>query len=210
MVSSVPSAGHGTAGPTDTRSWRPDGASDDVSHENSGHRKDTGATGSAAPRRHVSDLLRFVLGASVLLVSSFYATTHKTPGGAEEALFRLVNSLPRSFEIPLWVVMQTGSLAAVPISAGLALLARRPRLARDVGLAGSSAYALAGLVKVVIERGRPGAILDSIVASGAQATGFGFPSGHVAVATALATAAGPHLPRRVRRALYSVANPGCA
>jgi undecaprenyl-diphosphatase len=119
-------------------------------------------------------------------------------------LFRLVNQLPGAVGRPLLVVMQLGALAAVLVAAAVALAARRPRLAGDLALSGSLAWALARLVKGLVGGARPVALLDGVVVRGFD-TGLGYPSGHVAVAAALATAAGPWLPRPARRAAWWVA-----
>ena len=87
---------------------------------------------------------------------------------------------------PVRVAMQTGSLAAVPVAAVVALLARRPRLARDLAAAGSTAWLRAKGAQYLVGRARPGSLLDGVVLRGVEATGLGFPSGHVAVAAALA------------------------
>ena len=83
----------------------------------------------------------------------------------------------------------------------MALAARRPRLARDLALAGALAWVLARVVKGLVGRARPDALLHGVVER-AVGTGLGYPSGHVAVAAAMATAAGPWLPRPGRRAAW--------
>jgi glycosyltransferase 2 family protein len=153
--------------------------------------------------RHPADVLRAGLGA-LALVGTGIAARRKGLGRAEADAFRLVNDLPAALEKPLVVVMQAGSLAAVPAAAAVALAARRPRLARDLVTAGASAYVLAKVAKAVVGRGRPGSLLSHVLFRGATETGLGFPSGHVAVAAALATAAGPHLGRTGRRVTWAV------
>jgi undecaprenyl-diphosphatase len=101
--------------------------------------------------------------------------------------------------VPLVVVMQAGTLGAVFVAAGLALVARRWRLARDLVASGTLAWLGAKAVKTFVKRGRPSMLLHGVVVRGAAATGLGFPSGHTAVAAALATAAAPYLGRRARR-----------
>ena len=147
--------------------------------------------------------MRAALGA-LTLVGTGIAARHKGVSRAEVDVFRLVNDLPAALERPLVTVMQAGSLAAVPVTAAVALAARRPRLARDLAMAGGSAYVLAKVAKAVVGRDRPGSLLDHVLFRGATETGLGFPSGHVAVAAALATAAGPHLSRTGRRATWAV------
>jgi undecaprenyl-diphosphatase len=161
----------------------------------------TGCSHSYA--RHPGDVVRAVLG-GLALMGTGIAARHKGLSRAEADAFRLVNDLPGALETPLVVAMQAGSLAAVPVTGAVALAARRPRLARDLVMAGGSAYVLAKVAKAVVGRDRPGSLLDHVLFRGATETGLGFPSGHVAVAAALATAAGPHLSRTSRRATWGV------
>ena len=151
-------------------------------------------------QRHPADVLRVLAGTVVVAAGGMAA--HRGHVFASEAnLFRLVNQLPDAVGRPLLVVMQLGALAAVPALAGLALAARRPRLARDLALSGALAWVLAKLVKGLVGEARPVALLDGVVVRGFD-TGLGYPSGHVAVAAALATAAGPWLPRPARRVAW--------
>jgi uncharacterized membrane protein YbhN (UPF0104 family)/membrane-associated phospholipid phosphatase len=154
------------------------------------------------PVRHPGDLLRVLLGI-LTLVASGIAVRGAHPGRFEEKLFRSINDLPGMLAGPLGAIMQLGSIAAVPIVSGAALLFGRVRMAVDVAVSGSLAWALARLLKDLIERGRPGAFLHEVLTRGPAATGLGFPSGHVAVAAALATSAAPYLPRPARRAAWA-------
>jgi uncharacterized membrane protein YbhN (UPF0104 family)/membrane-associated phospholipid phosphatase/tRNA A-37 threonylcarbamoyl transferase component Bud32 len=153
--------------------------------------------------RHPGDVLRALLGA-IILGASAVAARRRGLSRLEVDTFRLVNDLPAALERPLVVVMQAGSLAAVPATALLALVARRPRLARDLMTGGGLAWLLAKVAKAVVGRGRPGSLLDQVLLRGATEAGLGFPSGHVAVAAALATAAAPHLGRTARRTVWAV------
>jgi uncharacterized membrane protein YbhN (UPF0104 family)/membrane-associated phospholipid phosphatase len=161
-----------------------------------------GSDGHARVVRHPGDLVRVVLGAATFLAALAVVRSRRV-GRLEADLFRLVNDLPHALD-GVRVAMQAGSLAAVPVAAVVALFARRPRMARDLAAAGSTAWLLAKGAKDLVGRGRPGSLLDGVVLRGVEATGLGFPSGHVAVAAALATAAGPHLGRRSRRATWAM------
>ena len=158
----------------------------------------------APARRHPGDGVRFGLG-MVALAASALATRRHQPGSAETELFRLVNHLPEALGLPLRVVMQAGSLAALPTAVALAFLARRPRLARDVGLAGTAAWLTAKAVKLVVNRERPAVLFDAVTLRGVEAHDLGFPSSHAAIAAALAAAAGPYFGRRTRRVLWGAA-----
>jgi glycosyltransferase 2 family protein len=154
-------------------------------------------------RRHPGDVVRVVVGAAILGVSAAFAGTGRL-SSFERDLFRLVNHLPSALEVPLIWVMQAGAIGAVPACAAVALVARRPRLARDLAIAGTAAWLLAKVVKDLVNRARPDALLPGVILRHASGTGLGFPSGHAAVAAALATAAGPFLPRRARHATWLV------
>lgn len=116
----------------------------------------------------------------------------------EVSALRAVNDVPDVPFAMAWTPMQLGSLAAVPCVALAALAVRRWRLSAALAAAGLSAWLLAKVVKNVIERGRPGALVDGVVLRDAPVGGLGFVSGHAAVAAALATAAWPYLARRAR------------
>jgi uncharacterized membrane protein YbhN (UPF0104 family)/membrane-associated phospholipid phosphatase len=151
-------------------------------------------------RRHPGDVLRVLVGGLVVTAGAL-AAHHGHVFAFDSNLFRLVNQLPGALGGPLLVVMQLGAVAAVPAIAAVALAAHRPRLARDLALSGGLAWVLARLVKDVVGEARPVALLQGVVVR-AVSTGLGYPSGHVAVAAALATAAGPWLPRPARRAAW--------
>ena len=103
----------------------------------------------------------------------------------EARVFRSVNSLSATLRRPVWLVMQAGSLAAVPVAAVVA--ARRSRAgAAALVIGGTAAWGLCKVVKRVVGRGRPADHLDDVVVRGATQHGGGFPSGHAAVATTLA------------------------
>jgi uncharacterized membrane protein YbhN (UPF0104 family)/membrane-associated phospholipid phosphatase len=153
-------------------------------------------------RRHPGDVLRVLLGGLVVAVGAL-AAHHGHVFAFDANLFRLVNQLRDVLGRPLLVVMQLGAVAAVPAMAAVALAARRPRLARDLALSGGLAWVLAKVVKGLVGEARPVALLHGVIERVVD-TGLGYPSGHVAVAAAMVTAAGPWLPRPARRATWWV------
>jgi len=116
----------------------------------------------------------------------------------------LVNELPKVLFGPVWVVMQAGSLGAVGVAA-LVARTRSRSTAAGIGVAGASVWAGAKLLKRLVRRGRPAQHLDAVRIRGAKATGLGFPSGHAAVAMALATVGSRLLSARGRWAGWSIA-----
>jgi membrane-associated phospholipid phosphatase len=150
-----------------------------------------------APARVRGDLLWVAGGLAVLAVSAL-PVDERSLSGAERSVFDGVNSVPGVPFAPVWLLMQAGNVAAVVVSALAALLARRPRLAGGLVLAGVLAYAGAKVVKQFVTRGRPATLVDDVEIHGAVAHGLGFVSGHAAVAVALAVVAFPYLGRRWR------------
>lgn len=148
--------------------------------------------------RHPRDVLRAAVGLAALALVSV-AVADGSVGRFESNTFRLVNDLPHLLRAPLFVVMQLGSLSAVPVVVLVALAGRRLRLARDLALAGVSAWLLAKVVKGWVERPRPVGVLPDIDLHLPEPGGRGFPSGHVSVAAALAAVAWPYLSVRQRR-----------
>lgn len=170
-----------------------------------GSRRGTADASLRRPRRrHVSDLVRVVLGIVILSVASL-PVRPDTIGRMETGAFDLVNGLPDVLFPVLWGPMQLGSLLAVPLVAIPALLLRRRRLAVDAAVTGTLAWTIAKVVKDGFSRPRPGGLLDEVAFRGGEPTGMGFVSGHTAVAFALATAAVLHLPRRWRGPVFGLA-----
>jgi len=105
----------------------------------------------------------------------------------EERVFRAFNDKPDALHLPLWPVMQMGSLGAVFVAAELR--GRHDHDHRDAVLIaafGTSVWAGVKLVKPLVCRGRPAACLDGVRIRGPEQTGLGYPSGHAAVSLALA------------------------
>jgi membrane-associated phospholipid phosphatase len=149
----------------------------------------------------VSSLVRtevILLGVGlVLLVMSALAVADGNVLDVERIAFRAVNGLPSLFYWPVWLVMQLGNGLAIAVVAAVALASRRFRLALGLAIAGLSVYWLAIVVKWLVHRPRPGALLADVHLRGVSASGNGYPSGHAAVASALAVIAwlwfGPRL-----------------
>jgi glycosyltransferase 2 family protein len=159
-----------------------------------------GRPGLRHVRRHPGDVLRVLVG-GLVVVAGGMAARRGHVFAFDANLFRLVNELPGALGRPLLAVMELGAAPAVPVVAAAALAARRRELARDLALSGGLAWVLAKLVKVLVGEARPVALLNGVVVRGLE-TGLGYPSGHVAVAAAMAAAAGPWLPRPARRVAW--------
>jgi undecaprenyl-diphosphatase len=146
-----------------------------------------------------------VVGLSLLAGSVAFLHRDRI-GPREQRAFRAVNRLPDRLFAPAWTVMQLGALAAVPATAGAALLAGNRRLAARLATGGTAAWTLAKVVKRLVRRGRPTMLLTGVRCRGQEASGLGYLSGHAAVATAMALAAFPYLARGGRRAALALAS----
>lgn len=135
--------------------------------------------------RGVEHLASSLIAAGALVESARRARSLKV-GPAEERVFRAFNDGPDAIHVPVWLVMQSGSLAAVFVVAGELLRRDRPRAATVTALAGTAVWAGVKMVKPIVGRGRPAQHLEGVSVRGHAQTGIGYPSGHAAVALTLA------------------------
>ena len=134
-------------------------------------------------------------------VGASVAARSGAPSRWELETFRWANDLPSWLYVPLWPLMQYGTLGAIPVTAGVALLCRRRRLGLGIAAAGLVGYASAKIIKGVVERGRPTDVLTDVkVREHFGAQSLGYPSGHAVVAATITTICVAHLPRRWNRA----------
>ena len=97
---------------------------------------------------------RLRIGLAGLALSGL-AVRGRGVGRRETSVFRAINGLPDVLLAPAWPLMQAGSLAAVPVSAGVAAACGRPELATRLLAGGLASWTLAKAVKVVYRRPRP-------------------------------------------------------
>ena len=150
---------------------------------------------SVAGRKERWKLVLLGTALLVLVVTTLAARNELT--STEERVFRSVNDLPQGIHSLVWPFMQYGTFITIPFLAAIALVCRRYRLAIALALAGVGVYLLALVVKQMVERGRPGALLTGVEERetfGAES--LGFPSGHAAVAAALTVVVAAYLSTR--------------
>ncbi len=142
-----------------------------------------------------------------LLAGLAVAVADQTILRGEQAAFELVNDVPSWAGWPLRIVMQLGTLSVALVV--VAVLAWRT-WARDRApalwtiLAVALAFRLDDVLKNLIDRPRPPAMLDDLHVR-ETIDGFGFPSGHTTMAFALAASLHPVLPRAWRRVSWMLA-----
>jgi membrane-associated phospholipid phosphatase len=147
--------------------------------------------------RRRADLFGLCLGLALFVAGAAMAAQGLAAG--EKEVFVAVNSLPNALYYLIWPFMQYGVFLTIPVLIVIALILRRVRLAAAMAIAGIGVYLLARIVKEIVKRGRPEALIGDIEAREIFATGsLGFPSGHVAVAAGLSVVVTPHLRGRWR------------
>src|SRR5690348_248868 len=159
--------------------------------QSSGGQQDLSPSGKL-PALLADPRARLGVGIAALLATAG-AVRHDRVGPRETSAFQAVNGLPDALYRPAWVVMQAGSFGAVPTAAATAWLTGDGELAARLLAGGTGAWALSKLVKRVVRRPRPVAMLPGTRGRGRDATGLGYLSGRAAVAVALGGAALPRL-----------------
>jgi undecaprenyl-diphosphatase len=150
------------------------------------------------PRRPESHRATVAVAALAVLTlcSMLVSDQHFVRG--EGYLIEAVNGWPRWIGAPLEVVMQLGTLTAgIVATVAVAAATRRIVPTVAVAIATIAAFRLDDVMKELIERPRPHALLPDVIVRD-EAGGLGFPSGHTTMAFALAAVLHPILPAGVR------------
>ncbi len=153
-----------------------------------------------------SQLVGLASGSAVFAASAALAWDDNIPA-AERTVFEWVNGWPDWMAAPLWPVMQFGMVVAPFVAGGLAwYLTRKRQPALALVTTGFTMWILAKVVKAVVDRPRPGQLLDEVayrVDGGPD--GLGFVSGHAVVGFAIAVIATPYVGRRWAAVLWALA-----
>lgn len=104
----------------------------------------------------------------------------------EQFVFEFIYELTAPLLPFMQVVTQLGGLPMLLISIAVSAAAGRRKLAAQLFLAGGFAFAVSMVLKSVISRPRPYELLQAVTQHDLLATGFGYPSGHTAIAVSLA------------------------
>lgn len=163
-----------------------------------------GSAPKPARRAPWADLAWVAGGLALLVLAGLPAHTGDVPW-LEERAFRLVNDTVTLPFVAVWTVMQLGNFVVIPVAAVVAAVFRRFWLAAGLLVGGLVTYELARIVKQIVLRGRPGALLTDVNLRHSPTTGLGYVSGHAAVVTFIATVLWPHLPTWARWTIGVVA-----
>jgi glycosyltransferase 2 family protein len=147
--------------------------------------------GSGQRRRRGSDGVRLA-AAVVTLVCCLLVIRYDSR--VDRAISQVIHPPPWSITWLVTVVYQAGSIGVAVVLIGLALLARRWEIARDIGLSAAGTAAVCGILIALLgsRGGRPaGIVIDGYEMS--------FPVLQIALFAAVATAGLPYLARGVQR-----------
>ena len=147
--------------------------------------------GSGQRRRRGSDGVRLAAAVLVLLCCLLVI---RYDSRIDRAITQVIHPPPWSITWLVTVVYQAGSIGVAVVLVGLALLARRWEVARDIGLSAAGTAAVCGILIALLgsRGGRPGGIvIDGYYMS--------FPVLQIALFMAVATAGLPYLARGVQR-----------
>jgi undecaprenyl-diphosphatase len=148
--------------------------------------------------------VRLAIGVATTVITALSARGRRV-GQHEATVFRAINDLPDSLYPPAWAVMQLGALGAAPVAAGAAWVAHDRELSGRLLAGGTATWALSKLVKRLVRRPRPAALIPDARRRGPDAAGLGYLSGHAGVAVALGAAAFPRLGAAERAVILVIA-----
>lgn len=148
------------------------------------------------PKAYVFGLLISV----VLFALSVALTYRHELKGLQLNVFRDLNNLTNVFKLPaLWITEGLGAAYPIAVCVILPALFKRFRLAWRFFVTVGGAGVVMEIAKLIAKEPRPAAMLHGQLHLRAQESGLtGFPSGHEAVATAMALTLWMILPRRWR------------
>ncbi len=139
----------------------------------------------------------YQLGAAVLLfVIAAMASRGADMMAWEVSVFHFVYDWPDFLHPLFFVVTQAGSIHAAGLLLVVYLWRQRYHSAVRLLLTATLAYLFTGFAKDIWGRARPNEFLLGVVNLDYVVRGPGFPSGHMALATALALTVGRYLPKK--------------
>jgi len=141
------------------------------------------------------DVVVLVASLAVFAVCAVIAVNGRV-GTVERAAFHAVNGLPEGLYQPMLVFQYLGVLAMPLVVAVGALALRRWRLAAALVLVVPCKLATERLVKLLVQRERPGTTVGDAVLRGVHPGGLSFVSGHAIITFAIAGLLALVLPRR--------------
>ncbi|MCB1006872.1 MAG: phosphatase PAP2 family protein, partial [Acidimicrobiales bacterium] len=148
--------------------------------------------------RRPGDAVSLCVALVLLLVLALRQPTRSRFG---RDLFQLVNNLPDAVEGVFDLFYALGGVWVVAVVVLAALVVRRRRLARDLAVAGITAWLVSSVLAVLIDGDGVSEAVDAVVRTG---SGPSFPLVRTATVLSLVVVAAPYLNRPLRRLGYAV------
>lgn len=120
----------------------------------------------------------------------------------EHDILGFIYGLPDPFTEVVYLVTQAGSVGAVLAVVVTTFVLKRRKLAALLLANTLVAYLFTAIIKELVARPRPAELLPDIIVRSEYARGFGFPSGHTAIATVMALTLMPYTGRKYRWLLW--------
>lgn len=140
---------------------------------------------------------RLQLGLAVLLfVITTIAVNPKQMAGWEIVAFQAVHRLPDWMTPFFLTVTQLGGIAMLAVLGLIYLAKSHFAVVIRLMMTGLTAYLAAGVAKDLFGRGRPQDFLSDVIYRDYVIRGPGYPSGHMALATAIGLVLWRHLPQK--------------
>ncbi len=114
----------------------------------------------------------------------------------EENLFFAIYNWPEFLKPFFFAITQLGSVFLLIVIAGIGLYIKKQHATLRLLLTGSLAYLISGVAKDLWGRTRPNELFLEVVNKDYVVRGPGFPSGHTAMAVAIAIVLGHYLPNK--------------
>jgi undecaprenyl-diphosphatase len=137
-----------------------------------------------------------ILLAILLFINTAVLVHDREMHEVELAIFRFAYSLPDFLTPVFFAITQLGNIYVFFVLAALLLVKKYYHVVVRLLMAGSIAYLLTGVGKDLIGRARPAEFASDVVYRDFIVRGSGFPSGHVALATAIGLTLAIYLPRK--------------
>jgi len=145
-------------------------------------------------------LMLAAVGLVILAVCSL-VVADGTVSQPERDVFLWINRWPDWLDAPLWIFQQAGNLVvATLLTVAVGIGVRNRRLVSSALLVAAAKLITERIVKVMVERPRPGVSIGSeaVLRNDVPASGLSFVSGHSTITTAMAVLLTATLPKRWR------------
>ncbi len=149
-------------------------------------------------KKTATPFLVIAAASAALLTWSAYTAAARTVTGAELDVFRYINNWPDGLRGVFLVITQLGSAWMVFAVTLVAAWKKYYRMSLRIFSLAATAFVVTELLKQWIGRPRPPLLLSGVELRQTLPLGYGFPSGHSALATVLSLVLVPLLPKKWR------------